>query len=81
MGALTALQLIFNFLVQLLILRIVGIGHLTDAFIAAQAVPLVLFSIISVSLSSVWQPRLSLLNNNRVRWKDGQGVALGQAVI
>lgn len=81
LGMLAALQLLSSLLVQLTVLRIVGVGQLTDAFVAAQALPLVLFSILSVSLHSVWQPRLSILLNKYEKWREAQGIAQGQAFI
>lgn len=56
-------------------------GPLTDAFVAAQAVPLFLFSILSVSLQSVWQPRLSVLLNDHAGWRETQGVAQAQTLM
>lgn len=81
LGVLAALQLLASLLIQLTVLRIVGVGPLTDAFVAAQSLPLVLFSIISVSLHSVWQPRLSILLNDYDKWSEAQGVAQGQTFI
>ncbi len=56
-------------------------GPLTDAFVAAQSVPLFLFSILSVSLQSVWQPRLSVLMNDRAKWREAQGIAQAQTLM
>jgi peptidoglycan biosynthesis protein MviN/MurJ (putative lipid II flippase) len=72
-----ALQLGF----QLLVLRLVGVGETTDAFLAAQGVPAVLLAVLMVSLQSVWQPRLAVLHKERSSWIDAQRIAHGQALI
>ncbi len=56
-------------------------GPMTDAFVAAQSVPLFLFSILSVSLQSVWQPRLSVLLNDSAKWRETQGIAQTQTLM
>lgn len=81
LGVLAALQLTASLLIQLTVLRLVGAGPETDAFVAAQAGPLVLFAILSVSLHSVWQPRLSVVADDVARWRELQGVAQGQVLI
>jgi hypothetical protein len=80
-GAVVAIQLIFTFATQLLVIRMVGVGPETDAYIASQALPSVLFAIISSALQSVWLPKLSVLNDNFVEWRNQQSVAQSQAIV
>lgn len=80
-GAVVAIQLIATFATQLLVIRMVGVGHETDAYIASQALPSVLFAIISSALQSVWLPKLSVLNNNLAEWRNQQSVAQSQALV
>lgn len=81
LGMLAGLQLLANLLTQLAVLRVVGTGGETDAFVAAQAVPMVVFAILAISLQSVWQPRLAVAADDTQRWRREQGVAQGQALI
>lgn len=76
-----AIQLLATFAIQLLIVRMVGIGPETDAYIASQALPVVLFAIISSALQSVWLPKLSVLNNDFTQWRSQQSVAQSQALL
>lgn len=80
-GALVALQLAAGLALQLTVLAIIGIGPKTDAFIAAQAIPLVLFAVLAASLQNVWQPRLSRASSNPSEWRAMQSVAQGQALL
>ncbi len=66
---------------QLLVIRIVGVGPDTDAYIAAQAVPSVLVAIITTALQSVWLPRLAVLSGDVVAWRQEQSIAQGQAAL
>lgn len=81
LATLALLQVVLSLVIQLAVLRIVGVGSLTDAFVAAQAVPLVVFSIISVSLHGIWQPRMSILINEGAEWRKAQGIAQGQTLL
>lgn len=76
-----ATQLIAAIVTQLLIVRLVGVGPDTDAYIAAQAVPSVLSAIIISALQSVWLPRMSVLSSDITAWRDEQASAQGQAFI
>lgn len=76
-----AIQLIVAFATQLIIVRLVGVGPSTDAFIAAQAVPSVLSAIIISALQSVWLPRMSVLLHDVTTWRGEQEGAQGQAFI
>lgn len=81
LGLIALLQLVVGLLIQISVLRAVGAGSETDAFIAAQALPLVLFSILSISIQSVWQPPLALTGGSLDKWLSLQGEALGQALV
>ena len=81
LGALAALQLLTNLALQVVVLSIVGVGTSTDAYIAAQAVPLLLVSVLATSLQNVWQPRLAVLNDDLAARSAGQSLALGQALV
>jgi peptidoglycan biosynthesis protein MviN/MurJ (putative lipid II flippase) len=59
-GGLVAIQLLATFAVQIIVLRVVGAGRETDAFIGAQTIPLLTASIVGTALQSVWQPRLAI---------------------
>ena len=76
-----AMQLLATMLTQLLVIRMIGVGLDTDAYIAAQAVPAVLMSIITSALQSVWLPRLAVLSGDIKAWRQEQSIAQGQAGI
>ncbi|CAH0343185.1 lipid II flippase MurJ [Rhizobium sp. CECT 9324] len=74
-------------LMQLLIVKFVGVGANTDAYLAAQAVPTVVGAILIGALQSVWLPRFSLLTkeDNKLRLElgtaNGQSALLGGALL
>lgn len=72
-GGLVAVQLASALLVQILVLRIVGAGEMTDAFIAAQTIPLIAMSIVGTALQNIWQPRLAVAGAD---WRTETGLAL-----
>jgi len=76
-----AMQLLAQLLTQLLVVRIVGVGFDTDAYIAAQAVPSVLVAIITSALQSVWLPRLAVLSGDVSAWRQEQSIAQGQGAL
>lgn len=59
-GMLVVIQLACTLAVQIVVLRLVGAGPQTDAFIAAQTLPLVTTSIVGTALQGIWQPRLAI---------------------
>ncbi len=73
------MQLLATLLTQLMVIRIVGVGPDSDAYIAAQAVPSVLFAIVITALQSVWLPRLAVLTGDVAAWQQEQSIARGQA--
>jgi putative peptidoglycan lipid II flippase len=81
LGTLVALQIAAGFALQLVVLALVGAGLQTDAWVAAQAVPLVITSIVAVSLQGAWQSRLAVLGKDPVAWKIAQQTAQGQLLL
>jgi putative peptidoglycan lipid II flippase len=81
LGALAALHIAAGLAVQLWILRIVGAGWKTDAFFAAQAVPLVMLAILSSSLQHVWQARFAVAAVDASKWMQAQSAAQGQVLL
>lgn len=80
LGSLVSIQLAAALCIQLLILRTFGAGAVTDAYIAAQTLPLILTSVITVSLQNIWQPRLAVNINIPRDWRISQSTAHGQAL-
>jgi len=76
-----AMQLTAAFATQLLVVRVVGVGLETDAYIAAQTVPAVLLAVMTAALQSVWLPKLAVLNNDFAEWRTQQSIAQGQTMI
>ncbi len=77
LGLLALAQLIAALLTQVVIVRIVGTGADTDAYVAALAIPLVLHSILAIPLQNVWLPRImACAPDDRA---DSVRQALGQA--
>lgn len=81
LGILVAAQLLAALAIQALVLSVVGAGPDTDAFVAAQTLPTVLLSVISISLQSVWQPRLSVLAADVSAWQKNLSAAQGQVLL
>lgn len=78
LGAVTALQLVAGLLGQLVILRMVGVGQHTDAYVAAQAMPLMVFAAVSVSLQNLWLPRFARISSDAEKLRGALGAAQGQ---
>lgn len=78
-GAVVGLQLLATLFTQLFVIRVVGLGPDTDAYIAAQTVPAVIVAIITTALQSVWLPRLAVITDDLVAWRKEQSIAQGQA--
>jgi peptidoglycan biosynthesis protein MviN/MurJ (putative lipid II flippase) len=79
LGVLASLQLIAGLMMQLLVVALVGVGPITDAWVAAQAVPAVLFAILSGVVHGVWQARLAANSSELAKWHRLQRAAHGQA--
>lgn len=80
-GVVVAIQLAGMMLFQLLVIRLVGFGPQTDAYIAAQAVPTFLNAVVGSALQSVWLQRLSVMRHDVPRWHAAQSLAQGQAAV
>jgi len=81
LGALAAAQLVVGVALQFVVLVVVGAGAATDAFVAAQTVPMLVFGIFALPLQNIWLPRLSVLANDLSEWRRAQGVAQGQLLL
>lgn len=80
LGLLAALQLLTALAGQLIVLRIVGIGWQTDAYVASQAVPMLLTAVVAASLQSLWLPRFARTAENLYVWEAELGKAQGQTL-
>jgi putative peptidoglycan lipid II flippase len=80
-GTLAALQLAASLAVQVAVLRLVGAGRETDAYVAAQTVPMVVFAIVSASLNNLWQARFAVLHEDTHALLSAQRQAQGQVVV
>jgi putative peptidoglycan lipid II flippase len=81
MGILAATQLVSQILIQLIVIRFLGLGEATDIFFAAQAIPTVVTAILASSLQSVWIPQFSKNVNDISKIKKLQSTAHGQVFI
>lgn len=81
LGALAALQMATSLATQLLVFGILGAGMATDAWVAAQALPLIVFSIASVAFQGTWQSRLAVASHDRDHWRREQRTAHGQMLM
>jgi peptidoglycan biosynthesis protein MviN/MurJ (putative lipid II flippase) len=75
------IQLISGFLINILIIRIYGVGLETDAFVAGQVVPNLIFGLVVSALNSVWLPRLSSERYDPEIWGNILSKSLGQASV
>lgn len=66
---------------QLLALALLGVGVDSDAFVAAQVVPMTLTGIFAMSLQSVWQARLAVADVDSGAWRGMHRIAHAQAMI
>jgi putative peptidoglycan lipid II flippase len=80
LGLMAALQLLAGLAAQLIVLRIVGIGWQTDAYVAAQTVPLILTAVVAASYQSLWLPRFARAAEKESCWRNELGIALGQTL-
>jgi putative peptidoglycan lipid II flippase len=81
LASLAAIQLLAQFVLQLIILRLDGAGVASDAYVASLTMPMMLAAVFTLSLQNVWQPRLAVLAANEGEWRDAQAVAQGQVLI
>ena len=80
-GVVVAIQLAGMLVFQLLVIRFIGLGPETDAYIAAQAVPTFLNAVVGSALQSVWLQRLSIMQHDQPSWHAEQTLAQGQAAV
>lgn len=69
------IQLSVNILGQIIVLKQIGAGDISDAYIAAQSVPSVIASILIVAFQSVWLPAFVSISESRKEWLKLQGNA------
>lgn len=79
LGLIASLGLAVGLATQVVFLALFGAGTVTDAFVAAQVVPLLLYSVLGIALLSVWQPVLAVATGHERR--RGASLALGQATL
>jgi len=80
LGALAALQLAASLVGQLIVLRIVGVGLSSDAYIAAQSLPMVLGAVMTTSFQNVWLPRFARVAHDTANLRSAQAIAQGQTL-
>jgi peptidoglycan biosynthesis protein MviN/MurJ (putative lipid II flippase) len=80
LGLLSALQLGVGLVGQLVVMRIVGIGWQTDAYIAAQAIPMILMAVVAASLQSLWLPRFGHAADSESSSSSELAIAQGQTL-
>lgn len=78
---LAASQLVVQVVFQLTVLAGVGVGVVSDVFIAAQAVPAVMTAVLAGALQAVWQPLLAVAHGQRALWSELQRSAHAQALL
>ncbi len=74
-------QLAIGLFLQLYIIKILGVGEFTDAFIAAQTIPAIISVILITVFQSVYLPSLSIKATFNKRWKIEQGKAHAKLFI
>lgn len=75
------MQLVASVALQFAVLAVLGAGSQTDVWVAAQAAPLVLFSIMSVALQGAWQSRFAVVAHQPSQWLQLQRTAQGQLLL
>ena len=80
LGLLSALQLCVGLFGQFVVIRIVGIGWQTDAYIAAQAIPMIIVAVVAASLQSLWLPRFARAAESESEWRSELTIAQGQTL-
>ena len=81
LAVLAAAQLVAGLAMQFVVLIVIGAGHATDAFAAAQTVPMFVLAVFAVPLQNVWLPQFSVLAAQPSEWRRAQGVAQGQLML
>lgn len=81
LSILVAVQLFVGLFNQLIVLRFVGIGNDTDAYIASQTIPFILVAIMYAALQGVWLPLLTKVSISKPQFLHYKSIAMGQAFI
>lgn len=81
LGLLAAVQIVAAFAFQLVVIAAQGAGPATDAFISAQTVPIIVFSVLALPMQSVWQPRLAIASDDSDAASDAYGQAQRQTFV
>jgi putative peptidoglycan lipid II flippase len=81
LGALTTAQLALSFLLQVIVISLVGAGAQTDAWVAAQAIPMVIIAVASVAFQGAWQAELTVAAGNPEEFVAKQRRAHGQLFL
>lgn len=81
LAGVVAVQLMAGLALQVVVVAQLGAGRDTDLFVAAQAVPAMLFAVLSAPLQNLWFPRLSVAANDDARWAGELSTALGQSFL
>lgn len=81
LAAVVALQLAAGLALQVVVVAQLGAGRETDLFVAAQAVPAMLFAVLSAPLQNLWFPNLSVAADDDTRWRSELSTALGQSFL
>lgn len=74
-------QLLAQIAFQVIVLAAVGVGPMADAFVAAQAVPMVQVAVLALSIQSVWQPRFATASEPAGEWRQAHRSAQAQVLI
>jgi putative peptidoglycan lipid II flippase len=81
LGALTAAQLVLGLLLQVVVIAKVGVGAQTDAWVAAQAIPIVVVAIATVAMQGTWQSMLVVAASDTSGYRVTLSRAQGQLLI
>ena len=81
LGLVALLQTIANFVAQLMVIRIIGAGLETDAYVAALAFPTLMFAVLGLSMQNVWLPILARADAGSLRSVVEEGLGQTMAFV
>lgn len=81
LGGIAVVQIMAAFALQIVVIRFVGDPVKTDAWVAAQTIPLVLFSFFSVAFQGTWQTAFAQAAGDVRLWSQLQRQAQGQLLL
>lgn len=81
LGGLAIGQVTAALLLQIIVIRSVGDPSITDAWVAAQTIPLAAFALFSVAIQGVWQTSFAESVGKHDQWITLQGQALTQVFV